>query len=211
MAKIRMIVAVGATIILIFAMSKTKNPKAASLMLAAVAVGAFASVFIHLPAHSFGTFSRLADNLSQDTINAMSSGRIALWQLTWSYIQEQPIIGYGILPHKDLPGFTHGSAHNFILDAWLWFGVIIGTLVLAIGLALWFQLFGFFRRANDQYLTALFSVVTTLAAYSVYSGPYARTFPLLIFAMCVGTLLGRRAASNKAATETENQVMRATT
>ena len=161
-----------------------------------IVAGAAISYFLYLPSSDFGIFSRISQNLGQESVAAISSGRTELWQLTISYILERPFTGYGYLPHKNLAGFTHGSAHNIILDAWLWFGVIISTLVLllGLGLGLWIKACATFLKAKDHYVSALFCVVTTLFAYSMVSGPYARTFPLLLFAISSGVILGVRAS-----------------
>jgi len=184
--------AFAVSIFIVFSLSKTKNYTGTLLVLLCLAVGGIASLFLHLPSEAFGMFSRISQNLEQGSIFAASSGRIILWQTTISYIIERPFTGYGYLPHKNLVGFSYGSAHNIILDFWLSFGVIVGTITILIGVVFWVMALSFFRKANDQYISALFCSVTTLLVYSMVSGPYARTFPLLLFAIGSGVLLGLR-------------------
>ncbi|WP_333714502.1 O-antigen ligase family protein [Yoonia sp.] len=181
----------------VLALSKTRNTKRLAIALACVAVGGVISVFLYLPSTSYGILPRIDAKLSQGNVDAMSSGRLTLWKLTMSFIVEQPLLGYGALPHKELPGFTHGSAHNIILDAWLWFGIPLGTFALGCGAYLWFRTCAIFRKADDPYLAAFFCVISTLAVYSLLSGPYARTFPVLLFAISAGVLLGSRRRTAK--------------
>ena len=188
------IVAFTASISVVLFLSRTRNQKGILSIVSCIAAGGAISYFLHLPSSDFGIFSRISQNLGQESVAAISSGRTELWQLTISYILERPFTGYGYLPHKNLAGFTHGSAHNIILDAWLWFGLIVGTMVLLLGLMLWIKACATFLKANDHYVSALFCVVTTLLAYSMVSGPYARTFPLLLFAISSGVILGIRAS-----------------
>lgn len=192
------IVAFTVSISFVFLFSKTRNYKGALSVFSCIAAGGAISYLLYLPSRAFGIFSRISENLDQESVAAMSNGRTDLWQLTISYILERPFTGYGYLPHKNLEGFTHGSAHNLALDAWLWFGVIIGTVILLLAVLLWGKAFAFFRKANDPHISALFCVVTALLAYCMVSGPYARTFPLMLFAIAAGVVFGSRSVSTKA-------------
>lgn len=186
------VVAFVFSLCLVFSLSRSKNRKGFVSVLICIALGAAISLMLHLPTGSFGMFARISENLEEESISALSSSRTDLWQLTVSYILERPLIGYGYLPHKNLEGFTHGSAHNIILDAWLWFGLIIGTVVIMIGILFWIVTFRFFRKADTPHVAAMFCVITTLIVYSMLSGPYARTFPLILFAIPSGVILGLR-------------------
>lgn len=188
------VVALTVGIFIVFSFSQTKNYQGLLSVLASICAGGALSYFLYLPSPTYGIFGRIRQNLEQETMNDLSSGRTELWQRTISYIFEHPLTGYGYLPGKNLVGFGHGSAHNIVLDFWLWFGLIIGTILTFFGILLWVRAFAFFRKANDNYISALFCVITTLMAYSMISGPYARTFPLLIFAIASGVILGRRSA-----------------
>ncbi len=192
------LVAFAVSIILVFSLSETKNYKGLMSGLLGVALGGAASFFLHLPDITYGIFSRISQNFGQDSLNSISTGRTELWQTTIAYILERPLTGYGFFPHKNLEGFSHGSAHNIILDVWLWFGLIVGTIILLCGIALWLVALSAFRKAQDQYVSALFCVATTLLVYSMLSGPYARTFPLMLFAIAVGTVIGHRPANSDA-------------
>lgn len=189
------VVAFAVSISLVFALSRTKNYKGLLYVFSCIAAGGGVSYFLHLPNQAYGMFARISQNLAQENIADVSSGRTELWQTTVAYILERPFSGYGYLPHKNLEGLSHGSAHNIVLEAWFGFGLIIGTLVVLGGLLLWVMTLKSFREANNQYISALFCVVTTLLIYSMISGPYARTFPLLLFAVPAGAILGLRSAS----------------
>ena len=188
------LVAFAVSISIVFSLSQTKNYRGVlSILVCVVAGGAF-SYFLHLPGGSYGMFARISQTLEAESIAAASTGRVEIWRNIIVYITERPFTGYGYLPHKILEGLSHGSAHNIVLELWLGFGLIIGTIVILAGIRLWVMAFVFFRKANDQYVSALFCVVTTLLVYSMISGPYARTFPLLLFAVSSGVLLGLRSS-----------------
>jgi len=182
------------SISIVFCFSQTKNYRGILSILFCLAVGAALSLLLYLPGSSYGIFSRINQTLGAENIAAASSGRTDIWRNIISYISERPFIGYGYLPHKSLEGLSHGSAHNIILEFWLGFGLVLGTVVVIFGIMLWAMAFAFFRKANDQYVAALFCVVTTLLAYSMISGPYARTFPLLLFAVSLGVIMGLRSS-----------------
>lgn len=178
---------VGVATVLV--MSRTRHINQLSIVLVCIMIGGFISAMLPTPSEHYGVFSRIFANLSETDANAISTGRLGLWRLTVSFITERPLTGYGAFPHKEL-GFTHGSAHNIILDAWLWFGIPVGTLALGFGVVFWFRILAIFRSADNSYLAAFFCVMTTLLAYSMVSGPYVRTFPVLLFAISAGILLG---------------------
>ena len=192
------------SISILFFASQTRNYKGLLSALFFIGVGGAASNFFYQPSTSYGMFGRISDSLEQETIAAASSGRIELWNTTIAYIFERPLTGYGFFPHKNLDGYPGGSAHNIILDFWLWCGAIIGTIIILCGLLLWVRAFAFFRRANDQYVSALFCMMTTLCAYCMISGPYVRTFPIFLFAIATGVILGRRSAKAGRATRSES-------
>jgi O-antigen ligase len=181
-------------ILFIFYFTKQKNMKGILPMVLSLVVGGALSYFLYLPGDSYGIFARIGQTLEAQGMTAASTGRTVIWHNVVLYIAERPFTGYGYLPHKSMEGLTHGSAHNIILDLWLGFGLIIGTVVILFGVMLWARAFVFFRKANDQYISALFCVVTTLLLYSMISGPYARTFPLLLFAVPFGVILGLRSS-----------------
>jgi O-antigen ligase len=121
-----------------------------------ISLGGIISSFLFVPSSSFGIFVRISQNFKQDNIDAISSGRIELWKTAIFYILERPFIGYGFLPHKQLEAFRAAPTHNVILDFWLWFGLLVGTLLAAFPFLLWIIVFKFFRKANDPFVSALF-------------------------------------------------------
>ncbi len=193
------LVAFAVSISILFSCSQTKNYKGIISILFCIVVGGAISHLLYLPGQSYGMFARVTQTLGEVNIAAASTGRTTLWHTIILYIFERPLTGYGYLPHKSLEGLTHGSAHNIILDFWLGFGLVVGTIVILFGVVLWVRVFEFFRQANDSYISALFCLVTTLLLYSMVSGPYARTFPLLLFAVPFGVILGLRSSKTNSA------------
>jgi O-antigen ligase len=188
------LVAFAVSIAIVFSFSQTKNYKGTLSILFCIAVGGAISHLLYLPEASYGIFSRISQTLGAESFSAASSERTNIWHKVILYILERPFTGYGYLPHRSLDDLSHGSAHNIILDFWLGFGLIIGTIVMLFGIVSWVMVFVFFRKANDHYISALFCVVTTLLVYSMISGPYVRMFPLLLFAVPFGVILGVRSS-----------------
>lgn len=65
--------------------------------------------------------------LSGDMVT--SRGREALARATLQAIAENPVLGYGLTGDRHLFGIY---PHNFILEIWCHFGVIVGTLILFV-------------------------------------------------------------------------------
>lgn len=179
---------------LVYSFSERKNYKGLKLTLVCIAMGGAFSHFFYLPGEAYGMFARMFQSLEAESIAAASSSRTIIWHNNLLYILERPLTGYWYLPHNTLEGLTAGSAHNIILDFWLGFGLIVGTAVILFGIILWARAFNFFRKADDHYISALFCLVTSLLVYSMVSGPYARTFPLLLLAVPFGVILGLRSS-----------------
>ncbi|WP_207493728.1 O-antigen ligase family protein [Yoonia litorea] len=159
-------------------------------VIACVFSGLILSLFMHLPSRSFGFFARVSSSLDAEGVDGLSSSRMTLWKNNLSYIFDQPLTGYGLLPHKYLPGLSGGSAHNIIIELWLWFGILLGSAVLLALIWLWIALLRIALATSNPHIRALFALTTTFAVYCLYSGPYARTLPLLFVGISVGTILG---------------------
>lgn len=181
----------------LFVFSAQKHYTNLSYVLLCVMGGGLLSLLLHYPGTSYGLITRVSETVTAQDLKAASSGRSVIWDLSVSYILDRPWTGYGYLPQRNLDAFPSGagssSAHNIILDLWLGFGLAVGTAVLLLGCVMWAKAFDFFKSENNHYISILFYVITTLIFYSLVSGPYARTFPTLIFAISIGTLLGARA------------------
>lgn len=80
------------------------------------------------------------------------TGRVPLWEIVWSYIQERPLLGYGFgsfwlaetygLSVSALAGWEVPHSHNGFLDLWLELGVVglaLGVFLLLTSLVFWFR------------------------------------------------------------------------
>ena len=194
------IVALSASTLVILAISRNRSLTGLLAVLICIVIGAALSTLFYLPDSHFGIFSRITQSAQMENANALSSGRIALWKATLAFIAERPFTGYGLLPHKNIEGLAAGSSHNIILELWLGIGVVFGTLAVACLIWLWITLCLIARASQDRHILALFCLTTTFAVYCLMSGPYARTLPLLIFAIAAGTVLGAGAQRTRATT-----------
>ena len=187
------------TCILLF-VARDRNLKGSLIVVACIAIGAAFSTFLFVPSSDFGILARISETTQMGDANGISSGRLKLWQTNLSLISERPFSGYGLLPHKNIEGLAAGSSHNIVLEMWLSMGVIVGSLALLCLIWLWITLCLIARASQDRHILALFCLTTTFAVYCLMSGPYARTLPLLIFAIAAGTVLGAGAQRTRATT-----------
>jgi O-antigen ligase len=105
-----------------------------------------------------------------------SSGRIALWLLTWDALLETPLLGIGAAGDyavETADGKIHQKAHNVLLGTGYHLGALgVGILVLLIARVLW----GGFRQAiagRGEYLAALIfgSTILMFNSHSLVEQP----------------------------------------
>ncbi|CAE6911583.1 O-Antigen ligase [Vibrio sp. B1FLJ16] len=122
----------GLTVALITIYKKNRLKVKGSLKLVYLIV---VSVIISLPLniYSWNGLNRLTEteNYYRENVNSLSSNRIILWNESWGYIKEKPILGYGsesfILNSES--GYRH--PHNVIVQWLLDFG-FLGTLIFLV-------------------------------------------------------------------------------
>lgn len=202
------------------AVMRRPSLRGAFLGLGAAGVGIASSSLIPIPDHNFGILSRLARNneivsrLSETTqgaaatasqaVKAVSSNRIDLWQWTIDRIMEAPWVGRGYLPMSwmRVEAFNFYHSHNIVLEYALAFGIPMATLVLGISLWAWIRAIGAARRIDTPVATALLFFVCAIPVYANLSATLFFPYHLMLFMICLGTLIGwdavRRAPDQQA-------------
>ena len=131
--------------------------------------------------------------MSYDALNAISSGRLPIYDTTWALWQQAPWFGWGLEAYtthgavevaKHMGGLFFPAPHNILLEMLYSLGVVGCALVLAtLGRILWMAMRAA-REANEPMAGLLATaIVTTLVLHgatdlSIYR-PY---FFLLVFA-----------------------------
>ena len=83
------------------------------------------------------------------TNDESSYTRLSLWKLSWKYIQENPIFGYGLGGFGKLYARgKRGWPHNWFLESWIEYG-IFGLIIFIIGA---FYLINSFLKNNNKYI-----------------------------------------------------------
>ena len=134
-----------------------------------------------------------ADWMSYDALNALSSGRLPIYDTTWGLWQQAPWFGWGLEAYgnhgavevaKHMGGLFFPAPHNILLEILYSLGVIGCVLVLAtLGRILWLAMRAV-RAASNPFAGLLATaIITTLVLHgatdlSIYR-PY---FFLLMFA-----------------------------
>ncbi|NNU81341.1 O-antigen ligase family protein [Halovulum dunhuangense] len=133
--------------------------------------------------------------------DAVLSGRLTLWVMTWEQILKAPLVGNGFEQfaffHEnarapDIPIFWH--PHNAVLQFLFDFGFVGGTALIVLLLALWIRALRLTLRHPEPARIAAHLALTALAAMSLVEGVLYYEATLLVVALCFGLTLGRPAA-----------------
>lgn len=154
-----------------------------------------------------------ADWMSYDALNAISSGRLPIYDTTWALWQQAPWFGWGLEAYgnhgavevaKHMGGLFFPAPHNILLEMLYSLGVVGSALVLAtLGRILWLAMRAV-REARNPFAGLLATaIITTLVLHgatdlSIYR-PY---FFLLVFAAWGLVQGSTRISKNKKASNT---------
>ena len=166
-----------------------RSRRAVIALVASVPAGAMLSLIHTVPNAHYG-IARLTVAVSQRTVDAASSGRLELWAGTWRDILHRPLFGYGegqlALLVPEARGVFH-HPHNAILQVLFQWGFIGGLCFAALALLVGWHCFRRLRAAALPLLCP-FLVIATLLIMSLHDGTLFFGYPLMMIALCLGTL-----------------------
>ncbi len=120
-------------------------------------------------------------NYSEQSLNQISSSRIALWQESLSLIIQNPIFGSGPEAHLFNSKIGFMQPHNFVLQFLLEFGVIGGSFLcfsmIFIIYAAWINL----KLENKLTNSYSFCIVLGIMIHSLYDGSLYHASSVFIF------------------------------
>ena len=134
---------------------------------------------------NLGMSTRIFDFFLEGEI-ANSNGRDVLAEKVIAAILRQPIWGYGIMGDWAITGNIY--VHNIFLEMWCQFGVILGTLFLAVVIGL--PIYAMFKRLwkKDEFLF-VFMLFCMVFVKLMLSGTYlTETYFFLLLGLSVGCL-----------------------
>lgn len=140
-----------------------------------------------------GWLSRLVENLGMSTrifdlflegeiVN--STGRDRLAEKVITAILQEPIWGYGIMGDWVITGNIY--VHNIFLEMWCQFGLILGTIILAVVIGLPLYVMFKYLRKKDVFLF-MFMLFCMVFVKLMLSGTYlTETYFFLLLGLSVG-------------------------
>lgn len=178
--------------------------KGSALAAAGTAAGVGISAFLHVPGPQFGIIARVSDNLetvrttaasgasAEEVARAVSSNRSELWMWSMDRIMEAPLTGHGYLPMswmREEP-FNYYHTHNIVLEYFISFGLIGGSLILFAGFWAWLRAAMAARAIDHPVSSGLFAFVTVLPIHACLSAALFFPYHLMLFMMALGALIG---------------------
>ncbi|MBY8826469.1 O-antigen ligase family protein [Sphingomonas colocasiae] len=130
---------------------------------------------------------------ARDGVNAMSSGRLAMWRGTLREIARRPWFGHGEGQFRQqVPesGGVFNHPHNIALQLLFQWGVVGTLLSLSLGALLFVRLITAARAAQAEALPPLL-VITGLLVYSLYEGTLFHPYPLAMAAFMIAVIMSR--------------------
>ncbi len=132
---------------------------------------------------NLGMSTRIFDLFLEGEI-ANSSGRDRLAEKVITAILQEPIRGYGILGDWVITG--HVYVHNIFLEIWCQFGLVLGTFILAVVIALPLYVMFKYLRKKDEFLF-MFMLFSMVFVKLMLSGTYlTETYFFLLLGLSVG-------------------------
>ena len=134
-------------------------------------------------ATNMGMSVRIFDKMSNDMFWD-SSGRDEISKKLLEAIKENPAIGYGIGGDYTLVG-TY--AHNILIECWVSYGVIIGTLLMILAVSILYKALK--RAPSEDEKAIIFILLCSSFIKLFFSGTYLNeTYFMFLFGICVGTI-----------------------
>ena len=123
-----------------------------------------------------------------------SAGRDRIREQLLEAIQKRPLTGSGLYSDRVLLG--GGYSHNIVLELWIDFGIILGTLLLAAMILVLFR--GYIKAANKNEKGMILSLIFTSLFKLIFSGSYLNeSFLFLAFGLSVGIVYAAKQKRNQ--------------
>ena len=143
-------------------------------------------------AFNMGLSTRVFDRVLDGSF-FVSLGRNNIKDRLLQAIHERPFIGYGMGSDHTIAG---SYAHNFILELWTAFGVIIGSLIVAI--VFWIIIRGIRKGKEDKERGFILLLSCSVMIKLMLSGTYLdEIYFFFLMGICVGTARKSKQRRNK--------------
>jgi len=140
-------------------------------------------------------------DLTNLSIDQISSHRLLFWKESINFILERPILGFGPEAHVFKTNIGLLQPHNSILHSLLEFGVL-GTIPFLIGLYYITKIsIKNYLKVSNSINLLLFNFVISILIHSLYSGPLYHAPSVIIFCIVTAYVLSENLRSNNQRTE----------
>lgn len=211
-------VAFTAALLVAFAVGISSESRSRTSLAALVAIALAVAVptsYLLVPHEAWGFDRIIARSLSGGSLNEYTSGRLAIWQETWSAILQSPFLGHGEGQFRSQiasAGNGLNQPHNAVLQFLYQWG-LIGTVGLTLMLVSTLRNLGAAMRRRTEADLAAIGAATGLLAAAMLDGSLYYVHPVMIVVLCLVTLhapaTGRRPETGASAVERGAQLPKA--
>jgi O-antigen ligase len=137
-------------------------------------------IFLRDIVNTFGISTRVFDSVLINSAQGSNDARMRIYEVMWSYIIKRPLIGYGIYGEWAMINYT---AHNLVLEMWVHFGMVIGTILIAIGV----YMIGFtYFKSKSHFVKGFIIVLISFGLVRcIYAGSYLSYYIFLMMGFVV--------------------------
>lgn len=170
----------GAVVVIAFFQKPLVSARLVAVLAITAVIGAvLIKVFPPMGCSGLDTLHRIA---VRSTVENVSSGRVAIWQLSWDLIGNHPWFGNGEIRLRNVAETRVTQTHNSILQSLLAWGIVGATIFwLLLGEFILRLLFGL-RQMVWHAQPLLFAILTVLA-YSLIDATLYYSYPLLLLTL----------------------------
>lgn len=195
-----LLVALVLAIPLAFAITRAASWREVSALTASAVTGSLLSILLPRPDSSFGIIQRLegARTAMAETPGGLTTGRTQIWEWCLQKIAEYPLfgLGYNQIGVLGKPPLLVFHAHNVVLEWLVGFGLVFGTLMLAILAVLVLRAIRRAAGRRDPRQTAGLLLVFTLGTYAMFCATLY--YPVSLIALSFGLAMATMPARERA-------------
>ncbi len=129
--------------------------------------------------------TRVIDSILFDAGEGSNEMRMGLYKTLLEHIEKRPFFGYGIYGDWNIINY---SSHQMVLELWIHYGVILGSVLLLSGL--WIIFRGFRKKVSRSSQVFIIIMISYALVRGLYTGTYLSDyiFMMLGFSVAAGRI-----------------------
>ena len=127
--------------------------------------------------------TRVIDDVLYNSAIGSDEERRRIYSILIQNISEHPLVGYGIYGEWNMINY---SAHQMVLELWVHYGVVTGTIILLWSL---FTMFTGYKKSPNHYAKIFVLLMVSFGVVrGIYAGSYLSYYIFMLMGYCVSNI-----------------------